>query len=108
MVNFPHQAVQSTQAMEFCLEHTGHAVLSLEQTGYAVLSPCWGTGLLLDPSFSLLLYCVTPGPGPPLQSLRDRMFIPPLLSWLCPSFSFYSGVFHLPVEKLCKQSLPPP
>ena len=48
MVNFPHQAVQSTQAMEFCLEHTGHAVLSLEQTGYAVLSPCWGTGLLLE------------------------------------------------------------
>lgn len=89
-VNFPHQAVQSTQAMQ-----------SSASAGRRLCS--W-----TPPPFSLTLYCVTAGPGPPLQSLRDRMFIPPSPSRLCPSFSSYSSLFHLPTEKPCKQSLSPP
>lgn len=56
---------------------------------------------------SLLLYCVTPGPGLPRSLLETGCsFLPCFHGFAC--FSFYSGVFHLPVEKLCKQSLPPP
>ena len=108
------------------LEHTGHEVLSgahrpcSSQFGahrpcssqFGAHRPCSSLPLLGDRSApgppSPCSYCVTPCPGPPLQSLRDRMFIPPLPSCLCPSFSFHSGVFHPPVEKPCKRSLPPP